>query len=383
MIGVVEVEVDGGGDAAAHARRGDAGVDAAKGLDAALDADFGHVLLRIVDVGNVEALEDVRDVLRLLAGAMMTVPRGASAQTPAKTYRLASFTAGSPIPVKSPNGEMLFSALAKNGYRLGQNLEYQPYGAAMQIALLPQLAKDIAGNKVDAAVVLGYPAAAALKDTGIPTVVAVGAGDPVATGLINSLAHPGGNITGISDNAATLSTKRLGLLKQAVPNVQKVAMLWNKSDLGMTLRYQASVDAAKALDVSVQPLGVGEPDDFEDAFAAMDRNPPDAILMVSDPLMILNRARVFNYAAAHRLPAIYENDPYVRAGGLMSYGADLDESYQRTASLIDRIFKGAKPADLPFEEPTRYLFVINLKTAKSIGLELPPTVVALADEVIE
>ena len=187
----------------------------------------------------------------------------------------------------------------------------------MQIALLPQLAKDIAGNKVDAAVVLGYPAAAALKDTGIPTVVAVGAGDPVATGLINSLAHPGGNITGISDNAATLSTKRLGLLKQAVPNVQKVAMLWNKSDLGMTLRYQASVDAAKALDVSVQPLGVGEPDDFEDAFAAMDRNPPDAILMVSDPLMILNRARVFNYAAAHRLPAIYENDPYVRAGGLM------------------------------------------------------------------
>jgi putative tryptophan/tyrosine transport system substrate-binding protein len=105
--------------------------------------------------------------------------------------------------------------------------------------------------------------------------------------------------------------------------------------------------------------------------------------MVSDPLMILNRARVFDYATAHRLPAIYENDPYVRAGGLMSYGADLDESYQRAASLIDRIFKGAKPADLPFEEPTRYLFVINLKTAKSIGLELPPTVVALADEVIE
>src|SRR5437870_13572796 len=127
----------------------------------------------------------------------------------------------------------------------------------MRVALRAQVAKDIAGNKVDAADVLAYPAAAALKDTGIPTGVAVGAGDPVATGLINSLTHPGGNITGISDNAATLSTKRLGLLKQAVPNVQKVAML--KSDLGMTLRYQASADAAKALDVSVQPLGVGEP----------------------------------------------------------------------------------------------------------------------------
>src|SRR5207248_9109448 len=163
---------------------------------------------------------------------------------------------------------------------LGQPLDYQACGAGLLIALLPQLAKEIAANKVDAAVVVGYPAAAAMKDTGIPTIVAVGAGDPVATGLINSLAHPGGNLTGISDNAATLSTKRLGLLKQAVPNVQKVAMLWNKSDLGMTLRYQASVDAAKALDVSVQPLGVGEPDDFEDAFAAMDRNPPDAIVMV-------------------------------------------------------------------------------------------------------
>jgi ABC-type uncharacterized transport system substrate-binding protein len=326
-----------------------------------------------------------RDVFILFAGAMMTMTHRASAQTPppAKTYRLASLTAGSPVPANSPNGMMLFSALARNGYTIGLNLEYQPYGAAMQIALLPQLAKDIAANRVDAAVVLGYPAAAAMKGTGIPTVVAVGAGDPVATGLIENLAHPAGNITGISDNAATLSTKRLGLLKQAVPRIQKVAMLWNKSDLGMTLRYQSSADAAKALGITVQPLGVGEPDDFEDAFTAMDRNLPDAILMVSDPLMILNRARVFDYAAAHGLPAIYENDPYVRAGGLMSYGADLNESYERAAYLLARIFRGAKPADLPFEEPTHYLFVINLKAAKSIGLELPPTVLAIADEVVE
>jgi len=324
-----------------------------------------------------------REVLQLLAGAMMTVSRDAAAQTSTKTYRLASLTAGSPVPVDSPNGKMLFPALAQHGYKIGQNLEYQPYGAALQIALLPQLAQDIAANKVDAVVVLGYPAAAAMKGTGLPTIVAVGAGDPVATGLIINLAHPGGNVTGISDNAATLSTKRLGLLKQAVPSVKKVAMLWNKSDLGMSLRYQASAYAAKTLGISVQPLGVGEPDDFEDAFSAMDRDPPDAILMVSDPLTILNRARVFEYAAAHRLPAIYENDPYVRAGGLMSYGADLNESYSRAASLIDQIFKGANPAALPFEEPTHYLFVINLKTAKSIGLELPAAVIALADEVIE
>jgi putative tryptophan/tyrosine transport system substrate-binding protein len=324
-----------------------------------------------------------RDVLQWLAGAMMAAPRGVAAQPAAKTYRLAALSAGPPMAANSPNGKMLFPALAAQGYTLGQNLEYQPYGADMRLARVPQLAAEIAASKVDAAVVTGYPSAAAMKGTGVPTVVAVGAGDPVATGLVASLAHPGGNVTGISDNAATLSTKRLGLLKQAVPNIRKVAMLWNKNDFGMTLRYQASADAAKSLDVSVQPLGVGEPNDFADAFAAMDHDPPDAILMVSDALTNLNRARVFDYAAAHRLPAIYENDPYVRAGGLMSYGSDLKESYVRAASLIGRIFQGAKPADLPFEEPTHYLFVINLKTAKLMGLDLTPTVLALADEVIE
>ena len=324
-----------------------------------------------------------RDLLWMLAGAIMAPPLGAGAQTEAKTYRLASLTAGSPAGAKSPNGAMLFTALAQHGYTLGQNLDYQPYGAEMQPDRLPQLARDIAASKADAVVVLGWPATAAMKGTGVPTVVAVGAGDPVATGIVASLARPGGNVTGISDNATTLSAKRLELLKQAVPNVRKVAMLWNKNDYGMTLRYQASADAAKRLGVTVEALGVAEPNDFGDAFTTMDRDPPDAILMVSDTLTILNRQRVFDYAAAHRLPAIYENDPYVRAGGLMSYGADVKESFERAAALVAQIFKGAKPADLPFEEPSRYLFAINLTTAKSIGLQFPPTVLALADEVIE
>jgi len=324
-----------------------------------------------------------RDVLQLLAGATLAAPGIASAQNTSKIYKLASFTAGAPMTAESPNGRRLLPILAQHGYALGQNLDYRAYGADMHPDLLPQMVHDIAASKIDAVVVAGWPPAAALKSTGVPTVIAVGAGDPVATGLIDSLARPGGNITGISDDAATLSTKRLGLIKQAVPNIRKVAMLWNKNDLGMTQRYQASASAAKALSVTVQPLGVGEPEDFGDAFAAMDRDPPDAILMVSDALTILNRKRVFDYAAAHRLPAIYENDPYVRDGGLMSYGADLNESWTRAASFVDRIFKGAKPADLPFEEPTRYLFVVNLKTAKSIGLEIPPTLLAIADEVIE
>jgi putative tryptophan/tyrosine transport system substrate-binding protein len=198
-----------------------------------------------------------RDVLQVLAGAMMAAPSGVSAQTSTKTYRLASLNAAGPMPANSPNGTMLFPALAEHGYALGQNLEYQPFGADMQLARLPQLARDLAASRFDAAVVLGYPPAAAMKGLSIPTVVAVGAGDPVATGLVASLARPGGNVTGISDNATTLSTKRLGLLKQAVPSIRKVAMLWNKNDLGMTLRYQASASAAKSLAITVQPLGVG------------------------------------------------------------------------------------------------------------------------------
>ena len=324
-----------------------------------------------------------RDFIWGIAGAIVVVPRHVAAQTTTKTYHLASLTASSAFLTNSPNIAMLLAALAEHGYKLGQNLQHTPYGADMQLDRLPQMARDIATNKIDAVVAFGYPPAAAMKGTGIPTVVAFGAGDPVATGLVDSLARPGENVTGISDNATTLSTKRLGLLKQAAPSTRKVAMLWNKKDLGMTLRYQASADAAKALGILVQPLGVGEPEDFSEAFTAMDRDPPEAILMVSDALTILNRKRVFDYADRHRLPAIYESDPYVRDGGLMSYGADRKESTVRAASLIDRIFKGANPADLPFEEPTHYLFVINLRTAKSIGLEIPPTVLGLADEVIE
>jgi putative tryptophan/tyrosine transport system substrate-binding protein len=232
-------------------------------------------------------------------------------------------------------------------------------------------------------VTVGYPAAAAAKASGVATVIATGSGDPVVTGLVASLARPGGNVTGISDDAAALSTKRLGLLKAMSPQLRKVAMLWNKDDLGMSQRYDASAKAAQDIDVTVLPLGVREPDDFNEAFAAMDRTPPDAILMVTDSLTLLNRNRVFDYASAHRLPAIYEQDFIARDGGLMSYGADARESFERAAALAARIFQGAKPADLPFEIPTRYLFVINLKTAKVMNFTVPNNVLALADEVIE
>jgi putative tryptophan/tyrosine transport system substrate-binding protein len=287
------------------------------------------------------------------------------------------------VTESSPSGKILVRALAEHGYRLGQNLTFDARGAMGDVAKLPALLQELKARDVDAIVVVGYPAALAAKSTGIPTVGANGLGDPVETRLIDSLAHPGGNITGISDVAATLTTKRLSLLKELSPKLQKVAMLWNKDDLGMSLRYEASAKVAQAIGITVQALGVREPDDFNEAFSVMNADLPDAILMVADALTVLNRKRVFEFAAARRLPAIYEYDFLVRDGGLMSYGPDLTESFERAAALVDRIFNGAKPGDLPFEQPTRYLFVINLKTAKAIGLDVPPTLLALADEVIE
>jgi putative ABC transport system substrate-binding protein len=280
-------------------------------------------------------------------------------------------------------GAILIENLGKLGYKLGQNLVYEPRGAKGKVALVPQMMLELVAVKVDAVVTVSYPAAAAAKASGVPTVIASGSGDPVTTGLVNSLAKPGGTVTGIADDAAMLSTKRLSLLKALLPNLQRVAMLWNKEDLGMSQRYEASAKAARGIGVQVQALGVREPDDFDDAFTAMNRENPEAILMVSDSLTLLNRKRVIEYAATHRIPAIYEADNIVQDGGLMSYGADEHESFSRAAALVDRIFKGAKAADLPVEQPTRYLFVINMKTAKAMNLSVPNNLAALADRVIE
>jgi putative ABC transport system substrate-binding protein len=330
-----------------------------------------------------EALMKRRDFIALV-GTAVILPRAGIAQTSAKVYRIALVGPSGLLPETAPYAKLLLAGLAKLGYTPGQNLAFEgPHGAAGQPVQLPHLMEELKAAKVEVIVVFGYPTAVAAKTAGIPTVVGFGAGDPVATGLVVNIARPEGNITGISDVATTLSTKRLGLLKELLPKLHRVAMLWNKDDLGMSLRYDASAKAAAAIGVDVQAVGVREPDDFNEAFAVMDREPPDAILMVSDSLTVLNRKRVFEYAAAHRLPAIYEYDPLVHEGGLMSYGPDLKESFERAASMVDRILKGAKPADLPFEQPTRYLFVLNLKTAKSIGLDIPPTVLALADEVVE
>ena len=322
-----------------------------------------------------------RAVLRLAAAAVFAPSRGWG--QPSRVARIGLLTPGPVLAESDARLAAMKAALADHGYVPGRNLVIEQRAAGGRAHELPRLAQELAAAKVDVIVTNGFPPAAAAKATGLPTVTAAGVGDPVATGLIESLARPGTNVTGISDDASELSTKRLGLLKELVPELRHVAMLWNQDDLGMTLRYRASAEAAAGLGVAVKALGVREPDDFNAAFAAMDRDRPEAILMVSDSLTILNRTRVFAYAATHRLPAIYETDMLVRDGGLMSYGADATESYQRAAALVDHILRGAKAAELPFERPTRYILAINSKTASGIGLSISPLLIARADEVIE
>ena len=323
-----------------------------------------------------------RAFLGALAGAVLA-PISAGAQQPTKVWRIGYLHGAARTPDGAPPAA-LRQALQALGYVEGKDVTYVGRWAEAKRDRLPGLAAELVGLKVDVIVTRGGPAAEAARQatTTIPIVIS-GAGDAVGTGLISSLAHPGGNITGVTDQAAELSAKRLELLKDAVPKASRIAVLWNADDLAMTLRYREVERAARILHVAVQPLGVREPEDFDTAFAAMTRNRPDAFFLVTDALTTLNRKRIIDFAAAHRIPAMYEFDFLVRDGGLMSYGWDLDDNLRRAAVYVDKILKGAKPGDLPVEQPTRYYLLINLKTAKALGLTIPPSVLLRADELIQ
>jgi ABC-type uncharacterized transport system substrate-binding protein len=278
----------------------------------------------------------------------------------------------------------LRQALRELGYVEGTNVTYEARYAEAKRERFPALAAELVGLKVDLIMTRGGPAAEAVKEaTSTIPIVIIGAGDAVATGLIASLARSGGNVTGISDPAAEQSAKRLEFLKDAVPKASRIAVLWNAEDRAMTLRYREVERAARILRVTIQPLGVREPDDFDVAFSAMTRERPDALFLVTDALTTLNRKRILDFAATHRIPAMYEFGFLVKDGGLMSYGPDQGETLRRVAVYVDRILKGTKPADLPVEQPTRYYLLINLKTAKALGLMIPQQLLLRADEVIQ
>jgi ABC-type uncharacterized transport system substrate-binding protein len=297
----------------------------------------------------------------------------------ARTYRV-GLLANRPVGDGEERRRAIKDVLAAHGFIEGRNLQFE----ARWGDPLAENVEALKAAKVDVIITFGYPAAFAAKTLAKDiSIVCTGAGDPVATGLARSLARPGGNLTGVIEVATELSAKRLEILKDAVPNLKKVAILFNATDLGMTLRSSAVEAAAKVLNVSVQSFGVREPNDFGNAFVEMTRSRPDGILMVSDTLTVLNRKQVMEFASDKRLPVIYEFSFLVRDGGLMSYGPNLPETGRRAGDLVVRILLGARAADLPLEQPTHFEFVVNLQTAKSIGLDFPPALLARADAVIE
>jgi putative tryptophan/tyrosine transport system substrate-binding protein len=325
-----------------------------------------------------------RQFIAALGGAVSAWPLAANAQQTSKNYRLGLLSGVGAVAATDERRKTLLSVLAMRGFVEGQNLVFVQRFADGHPERLNGLAAELKAANVDVIVTLGYPAALAAKVSAkdVPIVV-TGAGDPVATGLVDGLTRPGGDLTGVTELSTDLSAKRLEILKDALPDLRCVAMLWNAADLGMTLRYRAAEDAARVLGVKVQTLGVRQPNDFDHAFAEMTREPPDAILMVSDALTVLNRGRVVEFAKTNHLPTIFENSSIVRDGGLMSYGPKQSEIGERAADLVARILGGARPADLPLELPTRFELLINLQTAKALGLTLPPTLLSRADEVIE
>ena len=326
---------------------------------------------------------DRRSFVAGVALTLAAAPCTARAQHRGKTWRV-GFLGGGARPPDGAPPLPLRQALTELGYVDQQNVVYLGRWAEARQDRLPALAAELVGLKVDVIVTTGGPASAAAKQATASIPIVLGnVGDADSIGLIDSLARPGGNVTGVTDQSVELSAKRLEVLKDAIPKAERIAVLWNADDRGMTLRYRNVEKAARELRVTVQPLGVREPDDFDAAFSAMMQHRPDALFLVTDALTLLNRKRVIDFALTHRIPAMYEFGSLVRDGGLMSYGADLDENLRRAATYVDRIFKGASPSTLPVQRPSRYYLTLNLKTAKALGLTFPPSMLLRADQVIE
>jgi putative ABC transport system substrate-binding protein len=270
------------------------------------------------------------------------------------------------------------------GYVEGQNIALEYRFAAGQNERLPELAAELVHLQVDMIVTNSGAAAQAARDATetIPIVMAAG-GDLVRLGVVASLAQPGGNLTGLSIMTQELDGKRLELLKEALPHVSRVAVLWNASNPARPDAFREIEATARGLGLQLHSLAVWHPDELDSAFAAMSREGAEALITLGDAVLWNQRARVVALAAQHRLPAVFDAREFADAGGLMAYGPHVPDSYRRAASFVDKILKGAKPADLPVEQPTKFELVLNLTTAKALGIMMPPSLLLLADEVIQ
>jgi putative ABC transport system substrate-binding protein len=322
-------------------------------------------------------------VVLSLALGVLVAPVATGAQAAGKMWRI-----GVLIARADPGEDRMYEAfrqrLRELGYVEGQNIATDVRRADGRLDRLPDLAAELVRLEPDVIVADATPAIrAAMQATSkVPVVMALAA-DPVGTGLVSNLARPGGNVTGVSLMLADLSSKRVQLLKDALPKITRVAVLWNPDIAWHKVMLTEVETAARSLGLHLLVVPVEGPGELEGAFSTMARGRVDAVFLGDSPLFSAHRARVLGLAAKHRLPMIFGNQDWVPAGGLMSYGPSFGEMFGRAAVYVDKILKGARPGDLPVEQPTKVELLINLRTAKALGLTLHPSVLARADQVIQ
>ena len=322
-------------------------------------------------------------IITCTLGCLCVAPLAPEAQQPTHVHRIGLLAATAPAPERPRSLEAFLEGMRALGYVEGQNLVMEYRWAEGQYERLPDLAAELVHLKVDVLVVPTTPAALAAKHatTTIPIVMAA-VHDPVGSGLVASLARPGGNLTGLSNMSPELVGKQLEFLKEALPTVSRVAVLWNPTNPSNTLMLRGADVAAQALGVQLHLLEVRGPDAFDSAFAAMTSAHVGALVILGDAMFQTHRRRLAELAVMSHLPAMYGVRADVEAGGLISYGVSIPDQFRRAATYVDKILKGAKPADLPVEQPTKFELVLNRKTAQALGITFPPSLLFQADEVI-
>jgi putative ABC transport system substrate-binding protein len=320
-----------------------------------------------------------RKFITLIGGGVTAWSFAAFAQTAKKVPRIGVLWPNPPATF-----EFLRQGLRELGYVEGQNISFEFRFAEAKLDQLPELARELVGIPVDVIVTLAPPAtlAARAATQKIP-IVFVAMGEPVASGAVASLARPGANLTGTTRMLPEMSAKHVELLKASAPSLSKLAVLWNPINTSHRSALQAVETAALSLALHVFPLEVRRPAELESAFAAISRERADGLLFIADPVFFINLKRMADFAVSSRLPAIANFVEFPKLGGLMGYAPSIPEEFQHAAGHIDKILRDAKPSDLPVELPTKFQLVINLKAARALGLEIPPALLATADDVIE
>jgi putative tryptophan/tyrosine transport system substrate-binding protein len=323
-----------------------------------------------------------RRIISVVLATILATISTAQAQQPAKIPKIGLLGAGF---ASAPWRESFQREFRKLGYIEGKNVAYESRHADNKYDRLPALAEELVRLKVDVIIAPGANDTRAAKNATktIPIVFLSAVSDPVSLGLVDSLARPGGNITGFTTIGSVLAGKRLELLKETVPKLSRVAVLWNPENAGSAQVWKESQLPAKELGLQLHSMAVNSADEFERGFQEAVKARSGALAVTGAALMSNNQKQVINLADKNRLPAIYNRENWVASGGLMSYGPDEYEAYQRAAVMVDKILKGAKPADLPVEQPTKFELVINLKTAKALGLTIPPVVLMRAEKIIK